>query len=280
MKELYFDREARIALALVLAVVVLAVSLSKAPTTFSISVKTQYAGFRASPAHRARWYFDNAEMKRGPVGTMEPLTGAIKVMPGALVSLERVGSGPLRLRVKTSGDAVAALVNPVGQAPFDVVGQLVVVAQETGDRHSTVLPFIGADLELGAEITNAENPTPVLLLGGSVTLLAHTMTGEQRYDAGKVALDLGDSIALDEVGDAAGILSIGAHADLAATVRVIARSLRVNRYGALGYEVYATPLVRLQKDTALQALWGSALLVFGLLAKLGKKAADEKGKNA
>ena len=126
------------------------------------------------------------------------------------------------------------------------------------------------EITLGAEIADFGSDSPVLLLGGTVTMLAHTLIGNRRYDAGKVTLDLADHIKLDQAGDAYGLLVIGRNPDISAVFRVIARSVSVYRFGTVGYDVYASPLTRIRNDHVIQGIWVALLLLLGLLAKWGK----------
>jgi hypothetical protein len=187
-----------------------------------------------------------------------------------------MGSGPLRITCAGKGpDAPVAELTPADGTADVIRGEFVLVDKDPhtnsdGEEQATVLPMNGS-VTIGAEVTDGISEYPVLLLEGSVTMLAHTLVGDMRYDAGSLSLDLGDYIKLDQAGDAYGLVVIGRTPDLSTVFRVVARSLRVHRFGATGYSFYASPFTRLQNDPAIQAVWAAAVFMFAALARLGSR---------
>lgn len=264
-----------------LVVVILAtVSLYRVPTTFSINAITQLAELTTSAVHRFPWYFDNATIYLGDDRTGRPFSGTVLVRPATRVTFERIGTGPLRLRCQslTKGTVVARLAPADGGRPLLVEDRLVLVMShpaggEPGSEDLTILPMSGR-VVVGAEVVEDMGNQPALLLSGEVALLAHTFVGERRYDAGRATLELGDYPSLDQLGDAHGLLVFGREPNLRASFRVIAKSLRISRFGSLGYDVYASPLNRIKNDHALQAIWAASLLLLAWLTKWGPLAKD------
>lgn len=274
----------RIGIGSLIIIILTTVSLYRVPTTFSINVVTQLAELTTAADHRFPWYFDNATVYLGDDRTGRPFSGTLLVRPETRVTFQRIGSGPLRLRCQSlrKGSTVARLADAGGSRPMLIEDRLVLVvgqpAGQNGSEHLIVLPMSGR-VVVGAEVVEDMGSEPTLLLGGEVTLLGHTLLGERRYDAGKATLELGDYLRLDQLGDARGLLIFGREPNLRVSFRVIAKGLRISRFGSLGYEVYASPLNRIKNDHTIQAIWAASLLVFAWITKWGAMAKDEpKGK--
>lgn len=281
----------RLALIVGLVVALVALSLYRVPTTFNIAAQTQIVTITVGDTHRDLWFVHDASVLRGEAGTsgggsggIQGFTGAVRVLPGAVLNITRMGAGPLRVTcVAGHPEAPVAELRPSSGPPDIVRGRLVLLdidpsRNADGEEQATVLPMSGR-ITVGAEVTDAISEYPVLLLEGSVTMLAHTLVGDMRYDAGRVSLDLGDYVKLDQAGDAFGLIVAGRTADLSAAFRVEARSLRVYRFGSAGYSFYASPFTRIQHDPAIQAVWGGAVFVFAVLARLGHRGKG-RGKHA
>ena len=264
----------RLVTGVIIVCVLSALSLYRVPTTFNISARTQVVDVVVGLTHRDVWFLNDSLIFRGfEGGKGEPFGGTLRVLPRTVVNVTRIGGGPLRLTCSAhDSESPVVELQASGRTSQTVRGRLVIVVPHpntNADREEqpTVLPINGA-ITIGAEVTDAASEYPVLLLDGSVTMLAHTILGKLRYDAGRVALDLGDFIKLDTAADGYGLLVIGPGGDLSAVFRVVARSLSVYRFGAEGYSFYASPFTRIQKDPAIQAVWAATLLLFALWAKL------------
>lgn len=271
----------RIIVAIVLVAGLFALSVYKVPTTFKVQADTQVIQIVLGDTHRDLWFFNDVHLYRAyetdAAGQSAKFGGSIRVLPGATVTATRIGTGKLRLTCTApTDDAVVAEVAPDGEGEAQsVTGRLVIVDADPGAKdgvdHPTVLPYSGKRVTLGAEITDAIGERPTLLLRGSVTLLAHTLVGNLRYEAGEAQLGLADYVNLDQAGDAFGLLIAGRQPDLTTVFRVVAKSLSIYRVGALGESVYASALARIKHDYVVQGIWAGAVFLLGLLLRLGGK---------
>lgn len=272
----------RISIGALVIVTLIIVSLYKVPTTFNISATTQILNIITGSSHRSPWVFKDAMIFFGYEQQGQTFTGEIIVLPNTRVIFERIGSGPLRLSCESlsAGKIVAKLYEAGKEAPVIVKERLVLVdhapVKFAEEYHATVLPMSGsitAGLEMGDALTNR----PALLLGGKVTLLARTLFGRGRYDAGQVFLDLGDYISVQQQGNAYGLLVVQQEPEISVIFRVIGKSISVYRFGTQGYEVYASLLTRIKNDHSLQAIWTASIFLLTMLIKWTRK--DNKGSN-
>lgn len=266
----------RISIGVLVIVTLIMVSLYKIPTTFNISATTQIFDIITGSSHRSPWVFKDAMIFFGYELQGHTFTGRIIVLPNTRVTFERIGSGPLRLRCESpsAGKTVAKLYEVGGEAPVIVKDRLVLVDHASvkfaEDYHATVLPMSGS-ITAGTEIGDALSNRPTLLLGGKVTMLAHTLFGRRRYDAGQVFLDMGDYISVQQQGDAYGLLVVRQKPEISVIFRVIGKSLSVSRFGTQGYEVYASLLTRIKNDHALQAIWAASIFLLTVITKWIRK---------
>lgn len=274
--KLHTSTKFAVAASVVVALVLL--SLCKVSTTFNISASTQIVVISIGNTHRTEWHFNDASISYQWNPASEHFSGSVLALPGVPVVIERIGSGTLQLTfgpVEPNRPVVKLISGKAANKKTEFIRErLVLKYSDLGigkDRSEpTLLLPVSGTITLGADIGDFGSDQPALLLGGSVTMLAHTLIGNRRYDAGKVSLDLADYVTLDQAGDAYGLLLVGRGADITAIFRVIAKSLSIYRYGTVGYDVYASPLTRIKNDYSIQAIWAAGLLVLGSLAKLVK----------
>jgi hypothetical protein len=254
------------------------VSTRRVRTTFSLAATTQLVVFEASDRHRSPWHLQRATLFR-PAREEEPggeedFSGTLVVNPGTKVVVERIGTRTVRILLERPRAAGAAgLLRARGGGRSRVAGDGLVLTGEPstlGGAAGLVLPLAGR-ISVGTEVGQDLGDEPALLLGGRVSLLAHTLLGSRRYDAGSAMLEFGDYPTVDALGDAYGLLRIGDDRDMEVQYRVVARSMRIDRFGSLGYEVYASLFDRIGNDHTVQAIWAAALFTLAWLGR-GRKA--------
>ena len=153
------------------------------PTTFSTSAETQVVTVVVANGFRHEWFLNGATLTlTGSDGTNERsvLSDAIRPLPGAKVTLSRIGSGPLVLVIEGK-DKQPVVILP-GERTF--TGRVDVVHRLSSDhdlpgRLPTVLPVSGR-ITLGAEVNDGFSERPLMLLEGSTTMLSHTVLGSLR----------------------------------------------------------------------------------------------------
>ena len=92
----------RIGMGAVLVAVLVAASLYRVSTTFSINAVTQLVELTTGPEHRSPWYFENARIQMGGDRGVSSFTGQMTVKPDTHVVIERLGTGPLHLRCSST----------------------------------------------------------------------------------------------------------------------------------------------------------------------------------
>lgn len=256
------------------------VSARRVPTTFNLTARTQLVVFEASENHRSPWHLRRATLV-SPAGE-EEFSGTLLVDPGTRVVLERIGAGPLRMGLRASESGTrAGILTPEGGGRSRVAGDglaLVGEPSELGGPSGLVLPLTGR-IQVGTEVGQDLGVDPALLLSGRISLLAHTLLGDRRYDAGAATLQLGDYPRVDALGDAYGLLTARDDRDMLVDYRVVARSMRIDRFGSMGYDVFASLLDRIANDHTVQAVWAAALFTLAWVGR-GRKALTKKRQEA
>lgn len=262
----------RIAIPIIVVVLLAATAVYRVPTTFSMNAVTQLVQLEPSADHRSPWYFAGATLYDGD-GSTRPFTGSVLIKPGTRAVLDRIGTGPFSLvcRSLVPGAVVASLRPADGSRPVEILDYLMLVVDhparsDAGSEQAMVLPVIGK-IQVGSEVGLDLGDQPALLQRGTVTLLAHTLVGERLYQAGSTALELGDYPQMEQLGDARGLLVVDSQPHITASFRVIARSLRISRFGSAGYDVYASLFERVKNDHVLQGIWAASILVLTWMVK-------------
>ncbi len=260
--------------AIVIAGVVVA-SLVPLPTTFNLNVSTQVVQATISPQHRVDWHFRNALIYDNYDSPGKLFTGYVRVLPKTQVVFERAGNSPLRIALRSqSAQEPLAELHSSDKTKRDLHQWASIVVPlkslHSQEGRATVLPVSG-DIALGAELSQLSDH-PALLLGGRVALLAHSLLGDEKYEAGTAELETGDFVQVKDGTDAHGFVFVGANSDMTGVFRVIARRVEVSRFGAQGYAVYASALNRLKNDTALQLVWAAAVFLLGVLMSWMKRS--------
>lgn len=270
-------RASVIVLAAVAVLFAVAASVWPVPTTFSIEASTEVLRLSVSGEHRADWVLPKARVFSGRDRAGAEFTGTLRASPGASVVFERAGRGPLRITIEEGKGAskAADLTHDGAQSSAPVRDRVVVVVAPDAliDRNgfATALP-IGGEVTVGSDIGAYADSARAMLLNGRIVLLAHSLLGQNKYEAGKTDLVLGDWVSPPNRTVATGILRVGDEPAMRAVLRLVAAELRVERYGAQGYSVFASLLERIKHDGSLQLAWGAALFILGWAARWWKKA--------
>lgn len=274
------SRRSRTAIGVLVVIVLAVMTQVGVPTTFSVLAETQVVSLTLADDFRHLWFFRNATLTvTGADGSRQSrsFSGSLRPAPGTKVTLVRTGSGPLVVTIEAGKNSPVAELDE-GEI---VNGRLDLVdGPADGERAgepATVLPVSGT-ITIGAEVNNGFAERPVMLLAGSVTMLAHALLGSLRYDAGHVQLDPGDLVTLKGLGNAYGLVT-ASDANLSTVMRMDAWRLLVTRYGSEGYSFYASPIARIMNDPVIQAVWAGAVFLFAVLAKLRPTQEERHGRS-
>lgn len=262
----------RLAVVLVASAIALAVTFWSTETTFNVTAVSEAVRIVIVPEPPTRLELDRVTMFLGFGGQPKEFSGEIELTRGTELVLERVSQGPLRIAIRpaTRGDPVGVLFDMDGrpvEQPARVVIRIDNVRERATMGRSVVLPFVG-EVELGRVVEQGSGHA--MLRSADVTLLAHTLWGAGRYDAGRVRLDAGDRFRVDGSGPAYGFVSVDERSAMSIVYRLEGSRGQVTRFGAEGYNVSASVRARLLNDPVIQGVWLTFLAVVGLTGTLRK----------
>ncbi len=250
-----------------------ALSLWKPDATFSIDARTQILTWTPGERGIPRWQFRSARMYRGDEPEPIDFSGNVELTPNAIVTLTRLGDGPLRVTVEPT-DSSSPVLNIYGldEEWIDAVYEPSVFVMDINTAEDAIMLLMTGQLDIGQEFGQYGSESPELLKSAKVSILGHTIDGRSLYDGGSTELDAGDYVRFGVNSNAVGQVIVDTEPGLAIIARVIADNVEVRRYSSQGYEIQSSLFSRLKNDNVLQALWASLLFLGGvrryLLAKL------------
>ncbi|HEV7503910.1 MAG TPA: hypothetical protein VGS07_03270 [Thermoanaerobaculia bacterium] len=259
-------------------VLCLAASVWPIRVTFNIVARADWVTVAISPQANDSWYMRNVQIFRGYSAIGETFTGIIQPGPGSSLSIERIGLGPLRLRLQADSSQVAAVLRKDSDLLNVVVNDRLVVTSNALNEEATrgsliALPLHGK-FSVGSPLGLQGARHATLLREGKLLLLGHSLLGTSLFDAGTSELHIGDEVHLDDARKESGLIVADYEPSLKVAVRGLATKASVARFGGSGYTVAASVGERLTNDRPLQAMW--AILVGGY-ALLRSRFRSKKG---
>ncbi|QNI31589.1 hypothetical protein H7849_21360 [Alloacidobacterium dinghuense] len=258
-----------IALAILFAV---AVTFWSTPTTYDVNAETETLRIRTDIAPII-WGLSEVIMYRDYNPQSEAFTGSFSPSSGTDVEVERITSGPLRLRCKNSNGSVGELRNQDGQQKLG--GRVTFVIPNVDKRAKsggTLLFPVSGDIELGQDLTYDASTTVAILQSGTVRVLGRSLLEPTLFEAGTYPLELGDDFRLEAaLSPSVGVLVAGDHPGFRVAIRGTSKSATVTRFGSSGYVIRTSLFERLKNDAGLQILWVAALTFVGFARSFWKE---------
>jgi hypothetical protein len=261
----------RIAMALAVVLAIL-VTFWSAPTTYDVNAETETVHVQIGTSPIV-WGLSDVTMYRDFDQHSERLTGSFSLSKGTDVVVERIASGPLRVRCKSSDGSVGDLWSQGSQQKLGRRVSFVVPDIEKRAKSGETLLFpVSGDIELGQGLTFDTTTAVAILQSGTVRVLGRSLLGPTLFEAGTYPLELGDDLRIEpSLSPSVGVLVAGDHPGLRVSIRGNGKSAMVTRFGSSGYEIRTSLYSRLKNDAALQILWVASLAFVGFARSFWKQ---------
>jgi hypothetical protein len=284
----------RILLVCVLFVTAVVIAYPRNSTTFDITAESEYVRYSPDPAVAAvrEWELDSAAIFVGDDSVGRVVSGALKFTDPVVVTIERLSSGPLSLKLEAPPKrADSARGAPVRVGEFEelskasqpLYGNVTLTIANVEARAQAGKPLVFAvegSLEIGRAIHRETDPHLAILRSGKVTKLAKTLVGSTVFTAGSRDLDPGDEVSIvAPVSPESGLIRADERPALTVAYRAIARSVTVGRPGGGEYRVGMSMAERAVADPFLQAWWGTLALLVSVLGALSLPGLGRKPKS-
>ncbi len=263
-----------------LLVVATALSVWKPEATFSIAADTQILTWYPAAHGIPMWQFRAAQLYRGSESEPVAFAGNVEATPNAVITLTRLGSGPLSVTVEQE-EASQPVLNLYGldEGFIEAVNERVVFIVDIDEAADAIVLLLSGRVDIGQDFSQYGSESPELLKAARVSILGHTIVGRSRYDGGSTDLDAGDFVSFGNVNETQGDVAVGQvivdqESNITVITRVIADSVTVRRFSSQGYAIESTLYSRLTNDTTLQALWASFLFFYGVRHYLTERLPD------
>jgi hypothetical protein len=254
-------------------------------TSFSIHAKTETLRFRVPQNRKLDWYADNVTVYKGFAEKSEIFSGLVELQGGVEVFFERIGLGPLRVRVKSSQNVPSVKLYDFNQSLVDVVSRRFVMVferlfEQAAKGQSIVIPLIG-EIVIGNDPEISGQQYTPLLISGKINLVGHSIltklkamagfrsTDQSRFDGGEISLDLGDQVEIVE-NTASGLIVANQESAFTSIVHAVGKQVKVTRLMSEGYNVSISVMDRLKRDASVQTAWIVSLFILGLIRTLKK----------
>jgi hypothetical protein len=251
----------------VLLLATLGASMRKVKTGFNVTAQTESFAFQTDGTPTSRWPITGALLYRDGSAVAEPFTGAVHFEDSVRVTVERVATGPLRIRAE-SGRATAGAARLyddadefVGRtgAVLELVVDSITARAERGEN--IVFPFAGR-AAVGRDLGFQTRMDAPLLREGRVSLTGRTVFRNRRFDAGSVNLAAGDRWYVERpLTPTTGFIVADERTAFTAVIRVTAKESFVDRSGGAGYALSTSAFETLTNDPLLRGLWGVVAFV-------------------
>lgn len=242
-------------------------------STFAVHANTEVLQVRVA-ANQSRWSLNQVKVFLTP-GPAEVLSNvSLQFDEGAIVTLERVASGPVRISLDKKGAREAAtLYGPDGLLVLRLP-TTATLSLEAANVPS-VLPVSGR-IGIGSRLTFMAEPTLALLREGKVQIVSRALLTNTALEAGAMDLYEGDFLELPaDTEPSVGLIRV-AETRLGVTAHSTANSVKISRFSGATVPIKASPLSRLQKDTTLQSLWAAIAAAWGFWKLFTEKKEVDK----
>ena len=239
--------------------------------TFAVTATVERVEFITSKGHSTNWFLDKAQYIEDYGSTPVEFSGYVELAQGVRVTVERVAMGPLYIQVEANtpdqtdlGSHFAEGGTPLGTIRGHAVFKITDLQTRILNGKNVVLPLSG-DVRLGTGVERPTLPSVPLLRQGQITVIGHSLLGDDLYKGDSQSLDPGDVVAIGSAtGPAIGFVAVEEGPALTATFHVVANNVSINRLPASGYRVSSTVFSRIKNDGTLQSVWAAFLFLFAL----------------
>jgi hypothetical protein len=256
-------------------VTALVLTLVPVQTTFNITGRSEFLKLVNTSGRWLPLHLTEAILVAPPQIPSARFSGRLSIAPEAEVFIERISLGPIRIscRLPDPGSTAAEFMpdhNP--SSALRLSGRFVVLVDDVPERsakgESVIIPLTG-NITIGKNVVEGIASSG-LLREGRVDIIGHSLLGKSRFDAGSTNLDMGDVVSLRGA-MFSGLLVANEQPALGTSFRAAGYRLKVDRYGAEGYELSTPFPSRFTHDKAFQVLWGTCLAFISFVSFFKKK---------
>lgn len=239
-------------------------SLRPGENTLEIVCKTEIISAVLTPNVEGAWYFEDVLVTSGLSRDSERFTGAATFRGPLSLELQRIADGPVLLRIEPLESGSFSLSRAEGGAAVAPAGATIIRVDNLRERieagQSLVLYFRG-DVRLGSLQTFTAHQFTPLLRGCSVQVIGIALGTGRKFVGAEFEVAPGEELVVGpEPADARTIVSVSEESAMQAAVRVLGKSVDIDRLGAAGYRLEMTSLDRWAKDPVLSTIWRMAAL--------------------
>jgi hypothetical protein len=239
--------------------------------TFAVTAAIERVEFITSKGKTTNWFLKNAQYIPEYESPRQEFSGYLELGEGVRVTIERVAMGPLYIQVQANtpdqsdlGVLFAEDGSPLGAIHRHALFKIIDFQTLSANGKNVVLPISG-DVRLGTLVERPTLPSVPLLRQGQITVIGHSLLGDDLYKGDSQSLDPGDVVEIGNAsGPAIGFVAVEEGPALMATFHVVAKNLSVNRLPASGYTVSSTVFSRIKNDGTLQSIWAALLFLLAL----------------
>ncbi|MBB4638148.1 hypothetical protein [Longimicrobium terrae] len=279
----------RILLVCVLVITAILVAYPRNSTTFDITAESEYVRYSPDPAAAAvhEWELDSAVIFVGDDSVGRVVSGALKFTDPVVVTIERLSSGPLSLKLEApreradnAGEAPVRVgeFEEHSKASISLYGNVTIAIANVEERSHAGKPLVFAvegALQTGRAIHRETDPHIAILRSGKITKLAKAIVGSTVFTAGSRDLDPGDEVSITAPDSSqSGLIRADERPALTVVYRAVARSVRVGRPGGGEYPVGMSMAERAAADPFLQRWWATLIFLISLLGTWKALGAD------
>jgi hypothetical protein len=264
------------ALSLLSFVAAVVATLFPRPTTLELVATTEVAEMTTSDELTTLWYLTSVQPTTDGTTISPSVSGQFEIAPKVRIIVERIGNGPLLIRLGTVDNKSGHLgsIHKDDGSTLEINGRSteIIVAdlsKRSQNGQNLVLPISGK-MRIGAAIEAPVSGKSPLLREGKIAPIGRNFLGSDLYRGDTQTLAPGDVIFFERSkGSAVGVLVIDEKPAMTASIHVFANEAVINRYPASGYTIGISLIDRIQKDGTLQKVWTAFFFLLGL-RKLGE----------
>lgn len=200
----------------------------------------------------------------------ETFSGSIELLPDVTITLTRIASGDLTVKLShPGGKPTAKLIDEDEEYAGNLSGcaffHIKDIESRSNKGETIVFPVTG-NIEVGNEIRFLTHTKTPLLHSGKISILDKTFFVNENYSVGPFELEMGDSFIVENQSvPSQGFVSITAEPAIHLVFRAKGSHGLIKRYQSESYKLKNSVWSKLYQDEALSIMWMSVLVMLGII---------------
>jgi hypothetical protein len=246
----------------------------KVQLTYVASARTEWVRIKSFNSKGiSKWHIESVDVMYPCDSKWQKFSGLITIQPPFEITIERISDGPMLIEIKnTSKQNNTGIVklqsneaDTLNFAKECLVIRVNNLSQRARKGKTIVLPTNGY-MEIGREVRHETHSKIPVLKSGKVQVIGKTIYGKDIYDAGTIALNIGDHFSVEDPKAGNCLVVADKQPGLSAVSYTLGKRAYVHRFGTEGYKIGSSLWVRIEKDPVIQALILAFFFILSALA--------------